>query len=77
MENKVLASGDLGSVGHYSLEWKDNCLQFSLSAKVGPIKLNSSAEVDSAEALDEIAKAIPGTFDDVVISAAKALLLKK
>jgi hypothetical protein len=77
MEDKVLVSGPIGAFGSYELAWKSGCLMFAVNMKVGPIKFNSSVEVDSAEALDEIAKAIPGTIDDAILNIAKAALIKK
>jgi hypothetical protein len=77
MEDKILASGPLGAVGSYELAWKSGSLMLTLGVKVGPLKMDSSVGIDSAEALDEIAKAIPGTIDDAIIGVAKAALLKK
>ncbi len=77
MEDKVLVSGPIGELGSYELAWKNSCLMLSLGLKVGPLKMSNSVELDSAEALDELAKAIPGALDDAVISVVKAALLKK
>lgn len=77
MENKVLASGELGTIGSYELAWQGGVMKFSLSAKVGPVKATTVVEVDSAEALDEIAAAIPGKIDDAILGVAKAALAGK
>ncbi len=77
MENKILIEGPLGEVGNFVLEWKDNALVFTLGVKVGPLKSSVVTEVNSVEVFEEIAKAIPGTIDDVVIDLVKSVLLKK
>lgn len=77
MEDKVLVSGSIGTLGTYQLEWKSACLMMTVQIKLGPVKTAHSVEVDSMEAFDEIAKAIPGTIDDAVIGVIKAALAAK
>ena len=77
MEDKVLASGEIGSVGNYELAWKSAALIFTINIKAGPLKFNTGVELDSMEAFDELAKAIPGTIDDAVISVVKSVLKPK
>lgn len=77
MEDKILVSGSIGTLGTYELAWKSACLMFTVSIKAGPMKVATSVEVDSMEAFDEIAKAIPGTIDDAVIAVVKAALKPK
>lgn len=77
MENKVLVSDPIGELGGYELAWKDASLIFSINIKAGPLKVTTSVEVDSIEALDEIAKAVPGKIDDAIINVAKAALQSK
>lgn len=74
---KVLVSGPIGELGSYELAWKSAALMLTVSIKAGPLKVATSAEVDSMEAFDEIAKAIPGTIDDAVIGVIKAALKPK
>lgn len=76
MDNKVLYEGTFPH-GSYKLAWQDASLMFSVTAKLGPVKATTSVEVNSVEALDEIAAAIPGQIDDAIIGVAKAALLKK
>lgn len=78
VENTVeLVEGQLGSVGSYDLEFQDGNLTVSLKADVGPLKAGLTLVLDSAQLMDAVAKAIPGTVDDAVIGVIKAALLKK
>lgn len=77
MEDKVLVTFPIGSFGSGDLAWKSACLILSVSMKVGPLKMTTSIEVDSMEAFDEIAKAIPGKIDDAVVGVIKAALAVK
>ncbi len=78
MEDKILASGAIGDgLGSYELAWKGAKLMFGVNIKAGPLKFKTEVELDSIEALDELAKAIPGKIDDAVISVAKAALQSK
>ena len=78
MEEKELVHGKLGEAGDYDLTLtKEGNLCVVLKAAVGPMKAGVTLELDSAEVLDVIAKAIPGTLDDAILGAAKAALTGK
>ena len=74
-----LLDGKIGEVGAYDVEFKGG----KLVAKAGvahdaaagvSLKADVSIEINAAVVLDALAKAIPGTFDDALISLAKNAL---
>ncbi len=77
MENTDIVDGAVGSVGSYELDLKDGNLVVAFKANLGPFKVGMTLELDSADVIDAIAKAIPGPADDVLLGVLKAALLKK
>lgn len=75
MSEKEIVQGPLGSVGKYDVSFSGGKLVATVSAAEGPAGINVSLVLDAGQVLDAIAKAIPGTFDDAIISVAKAALL--
>ena len=69
-----IVDGKLGTVGAYDVEFKSGKLCFSISANVPVGEAVVMLKLDAAAILDVIAKAIPGTIDDVVLGVAKAAL---
>lgn len=78
MEADIL-DGKIGAVGGYDLEFKEGKLTFvvDVAAPGGLVSGKLGLGLDAGAVLDAIAKAIPGTIDDAIISVAKAALLSK
>lgn len=78
MEADIL-DGKIGAVGGYDLEFKAGKLSFvvDVAAPGGLVAGKLGIAMDAGAVLDALAKAIPGTIDDAIISVAKAALLSK
>lgn len=60
MENKILESGKLGTVGEYSVEFKDGLLVASMNAGADGINGSLSISVSGKSIIDGIAAKIGG-----------------
>jgi hypothetical protein len=74
-----LVDGKIGDVGSYDVEFKGGKLVAKAGVAHDPaagvsLKADVSIEIGAAAVLDALAKAIPGTFDDALISLAKGAL---
>lgn len=74
MEDKELVQGQAGAVA-YDVKFSEGKLV--VSEGVEALGLKNVTSVDASLVLDALKAAIPGHFDDVVIDAAKAILLGK
>ncbi len=72
-----LAEGKLGTVGQYDVAFKDGFLVVDVGAAIPLGSLGIVLKVDAAQIVDAIAKAIPGTLDDVILGVLKTALLGK
>ena len=73
--DKPIAEGNIGTVGHYKVEFKGGKLRAEGSAhhEVG-VETGAFIGVDSDLVIDAICKAIPGTMDDTFGAIVKAAL---
>lgn len=74
MVEAELAHGAIGKVGEYEIEFKDKKLVITAKASYAMGSTTVVQEVGAKEVLEALKKAIPGTLDDAVISAAELAL---
>lgn len=75
MEDKVLESGKIGSIGSQSLGWKSGGLEFEVDAAEKFATLGVKVRIDGGQLCDFLASVIPGTVDDAVFALIKAALI--
>lgn len=77
MEKEIVA-GNLGSIANYDVEFKGGKLIAKLDAEKAEygIKAGVFFEAGAEAVIDAIARAIPGTIDDVLLGIVKTALLK-
>lgn len=75
MEGDIVG-GKLGDIGEDHVTFKNGKLRAEISAGSGPVAGGAFIEIDSDKVIDALEKAIPGTFDDVVLELARAALKK-
>jgi hypothetical protein len=71
---KQIADGEIGSIGHYNVEFKDKKLVLAASADFKIGNMESKITVDSNMIVEAIKKAIPGQIDDAILNLLETLL---
>lgn len=74
MVDAVLASGNIGSVGKYDVEFKDGFLVLEADASYAIGSTGIVQKIGAGAVLDALAKAIPGVWDDAAIALVKKAL---
>lgn len=69
-----IAEGPIGTVGAYDVEFKGGFLVAKINAGAGPVSANAEVKIGADALLDAIARAIPGTIDDVILNLLKTAL---
>lgn len=71
-----IADGKVGEVGAYTVDFANGKLVAKLDAAKAEVGLKAGVhlELDGGIVLDALAKAIPGTIDDVFLGVLKAAL---
>ena len=69
-----LAKGNLGTVGDYDLAFQGGKLVGLVDLNLPALSGMLSVKLDAGKVLDALAKAVPGTLDDVLIALLKKAL---
>ena len=69
-----LAKGALGSVGDYDLAFQGGKLVGKVDLNLPALSGTLNLSLDAGKVLDALAKAVPGSMDDVLIALLKKAL---
>lgn len=78
MEKEDIVSGQIGSVGHYDVDFVGGKLVLNVVVAHGPVSSSSKIELGAAQLWDLLADkakaAIPGQIDDMVFDLIRGAL---